>query len=326
MIMQEFKKNYDCLNSILEVNKKYFGEKEYKFRKEDLKRVYKKMEESSEFFTIAYSELDKLFFPYYSEIDSSYYSLAHEIRSIGLFAGIGNIEGVKIAQDFASEPGVDFIYKDNLIECVICTAGTGKNLEKLKASGYKKYDGVVRDYNEKFKQISLRVLSCLNIKKDKYLEDIEKIQAYKDNYKSNKFCIFINFGSLSTEWFPSKFCNEATRFLIGRGFPVISIDTNSGKQIGKSSYEYSPEIKNNNDSLVITNFFGDKNNECVSAVIISTANLFQKYSKENTFIFLNPFAINKLVLDDFKDFLYWEIDENNEYVPKINGNIQDLND
>lgn len=98
------------------------------------------------------------------------------------------------------------------IECVVSTAGNGSNFVALKRSGYQVYNRVI-DYNEKFRQISLRVLTSLYSKSEKYLNDVNKGLVPSEQ----PFCIFINLGCLAQEWFPGKMCNEANRFLVGRG-------------------------------------------------------------------------------------------------------------
>lgn len=91
------------------------------------------------------------------------------------------------------------------------------------------------------------------------------------------------------------------------------------KQLGGITYSFIPKIKNNNDSTVNTNIFADKSYSNISAVIISTATLEDDYKSNNVVIFTNPLAKNKIKITDFNNFLYWKINKNLEYIPRING-------
>jgi len=286
-----FEKNFNILNLIIDTQKEFLGTKEWSYRKNNLLLTYNEMMEEN-------------------LLNNTYYSMVHEIRAIELFATMGHS---RVAMDSDSEPGVDLFYGRNLIECVVSTPGKGDNYNALKQSGYQVYNRVI-DYNEKFRQISLRVLSSLYSKKKKYLVDIDKGLLPSDQ----PFCIFVNLGSLAQEWFPGKMCNEANRFLVGRGKLAIRVEKDTGKFIDRQ-YNYDPFLDNNNNSPVCANFFGDIENRCVSAVIISTAELNEKYSNKNTYIFTNPFANNRLVLNDFFGYPYWKMSKEKEYVPRVRG-------
>lgn len=280
------------LVSILFDLKKSLGLQEFDFRSQNLQRVFDGMLRVG-------------------KIDDSYYSIAHEIRAIEMFS---KMDLIKVYKDSRSEPGVDLEYRNNLVECVISTAGSDRNLGILRKSGYQQYDDII-DYNEKFRQISLRVLSSISSKRLKFCDDIRK-GLYNEK---QPFCIFLNLGSLSQEWFPGEYCKEATRFLVGRGHPRISINTLTGELNGGISYDYTPIIKNNNNSDVVTNVFGDPTNCCISAIIISSAELNELYTNKNTVVFTNPHAKNKIKVNDFRNFSYWRVYKKNEYVPRKNG-------
>lgn len=287
-----FGKNVVILKSILTSLNSLLGQKETDYRIGKLERAYNEM-------TCQKKILD------------SYYSIAHEIRTIEMFSEMGDIT---ISLDSNNQPGIDLEYKNILIECVVSTTGKDQNYDMLKKSGYQEYNKII-DYNAKFHQISLRVLSVLASKRDKYYEDVNKNVISKEK----PYCIFINLGSLAQEWFPGKLCNEATRFLVGRGHPMITIDKTTGKQVGGITYGHIPYIKNNNSADVICNFFGDVKNCVISAVIVTTAELNDRYSKDNVVIFTNPLANNKIMLKDFKNIPYWKVNDNQEYVPRISG-------
>lgn len=286
-----FEKQFIEFGKILERNSGVLSEKEYKYRENILNKAF------SETMVTGL-------------ISDSFYSIAHEIKSIDLFNRLGEVH---VMLDSSDEPGIDLIYDRNQIECVIATAGKGKNFDKICESGYQQ-SGVF-DYNEKFRQISLRIIQSLVKKRDKFYIDLKK-EVVND---SLPFSIFISLGSLSQEWFSGKNYFDATRFLLGVWHPSIMIDTKTGKQIGDPSYSYHPQIVNNNESDVTTNFFGDKNNEIVSSVILTDASLFHEYTNSNTVIFTNPFAVNRVKLKNFKGYTYWNVYSGNQYGPKRNG-------
>lgn len=53
------------------------------------------------------------------------------------------------------------------------------------------------------------------------------------------------------------------------------------------------------------NFFNPKSNNFISAIIYNTASWDEKYSEENTVLFLNPYAKNKITVEDFKNMKCW---------------------
>jgi hypothetical protein len=288
-----FEEHYELLLKILEDKVEKINKKEAEYKRQQLIKIYNSMKVEN-------------------KIQNEFYSLSHEIRSFGFFFDNGIIN---ISEDSKSKIGPDFTYKNNYkIECTICTEGNGKNKKAVKDSGFQTYNTTI-DYNEKFRQISLRITNSIKNKKeqfDKYL---------KQNVISEKDCciIFINMGPFSTEWFPGEYCSEATRFLVGRGFPQITFNKETGKQIGGMTYSFIPEIKNNNGASVNNNIFVDKDLSNISGIIMSTATLGEDYTYKNAILFLNPLAQNKIKVKDFKKFLYWKINNNFEYVPRVLG-------
>lgn len=292
MNIELFQRHQTMLTDILAERTETIGLQETRYRKDNLQRTYNSM------------MLTKV-------IDDRYYALSHEIRAIDMFATMGAIQ---VSQDSKNQPGADLIYKNNLIECVISTAGNEENYIRLKKCGFQElsYHG---DYNEKFNLIALRVLNSIAEKKKKHENHLKRYQELINS----PYCIFINMGSLSQEWFPGEYFSDANRFLVGRGFIQIQIDSITGKQIGSSGYTYEPSIVNHNDAQINMNVFGDPDNSMISAIILCDADLSERYTSQNNVIFINPYAKNQLMVKDFRNFIYWRANHNNEYIPRRNG-------
>ncbi len=110
--------NYKLMNEI-QINlykilkEATFCEEEKRYRKE---KLYK-------FFTHSIRN---------ENIDQQYIATLHELRSYSLLEKMGN---VKIALDYKQEPGPDISYKDNRIECTICTEGNDlKEIQRFRDS------------------------------------------------------------------------------------------------------------------------------------------------------------------------------------------------
>jgi len=293
-----FNEHFCILMDILNSNMKCLSEKEQNYRAYHLNRIYEKMLTCN-------------------EIIYDFYSMSHEIRAMDFFKKTGDLV---VSNDSRSDAGADLTFKDKYkIECVACTPGTGKNLSTLKEKGYGKHDGKVRDYSKLNAQISLRILSALDSKSKKYTKYIS------DGTHDSKspFLIFLNLGSLINSWFPLEFCKEANRVLVGMGNQVILYDS-SNEHIENIIHDHVLSIENNSRAEVNMNFFNPEKNTGISAVIITTANLEDLYSKENVYIFINPYAKNRINISDFKGMRYWKANESSEYIPRINGRRQRL--
>jgi hypothetical protein len=57
---------------------------------------------------------------------------------------------------------------------------------------------------------------------------------------------------------------------------------------------------------------------CVSAILLSTK-LGERYSKDNTFLFLNPFASQPIKEDIFKDIVVWKSTDGVSYSAYLGG-------
>ena len=286
-------KQYYSILEILNRNSTIFNSKEYTYRLNKLEKVYLKMLSKNSF------------------IDE-FYSFAHEIRAIDFFSKFNEIH---IANDSNNEAGADIVFAHKYnIECVTCTTGDQKNTKILKKSGYQVYNKII-DYNEKFRQMSLRFTSVVESKKIK-LDNYIKNGVIQNN---EPFIIFINLGPLAEGWISNKFGPEVTKILVGRGFRRIIIDSKTTKQIGSTSFSFIPAIKNNNNSDINNNIFADKSYSRISSIIFTSANLNENYNFNNTVNFINPHAINKIRISDFNRLPYWNVNNKSEFVPRIKG-------
>ena len=98
----------------------------------------------------------------------------------------------------------------------------------------------------------------------------------------------------------------------------ISIDRMTGKAID-TFYSHTENIKKHNGSDIDANFFLNKDNENISGILFTGANIDEDYNAENTFLFLNPFAKNKIRVKDFNSLVYWKSNKDMEYIPRYKG-------
>ena len=137
--------------------------------------------------------------------------------------------------------------------------------------------------------------------------------------QSNEKCIiFLSLGELSRDFFSSKYGFNFLNVLIGKSYLSITIDRKTGKAID-TFYSHTESIKKHNGSDIDANFFLNKKNEIISGIIFTEASVDEEYNTENTFLFLNPFAKNKITIKDFKSLIYWKNNKDMEYIPRYKG-------
>ena len=105
--------------------------------------------------------------------------------------------------------------------------------------------------------------------------------------------------------------------LLGKGNQSITVDNATG-QIISTQYEFRPEIEKRPGVRINANIWCDPDYNDISGIIVSEATIYEPYTKDNTWIFLNPFAKQKIESKDFKNVVCW-IEENGEYYPVENG-------
>lgn len=247
-------------------------------------------------------------------VDFNYLSRLHELKSILLFSKFGKLT---ISNDFKHEKGPDLLFNNVYIECVTANVGNKENYTKLKNSGFEKYSSQIIDYGEKSRQMILRFTTALSAKVDQYSN------VWNDEYQP--YCIFLHLGRFSYQFRQGEFLDEMTKFLLGKGPLVLSYDTTSDKVVN-AHYQKVDYIKNNNSSDVAVNFFDQRKNAMVSAVIVSSAYYSEDYDLENTVVFKNYNAEHELNTDYFNNFVIWTINDSGEYVPTRNGKQLKLKD
>lgn len=119
-------------------------------------------------------------------------------------------------------------------------------------------------------------------------------------------------------FFHGEYGFELLNILVGKSHLALKIDSKTNKSIG-SYYTHVENIKKQNGSAINANFFVNKKNEHISGIIFTDAYICDLYNKDNTFLFLNPYAINKIKVSDFRDLIYWKENRNMEYIPRYRG-------
>jgi hypothetical protein len=132
------------------------------------------------------------------------------------------------------------------------------------------------------------------------------------------YIIFLKTGSLAYEWFEEKYGMALLDILLGRGFLRITIDTANGKFID-SGYTHRDYIEKYNGKEIDCNLFLNNDFRCVSAILLATSPLGEKYSYKNTFLFINPFATHKIFAKDFWGLIYWKANKEGYYIPRRKG-------
>ena len=137
--------------------------------------------------------------------------------------------------------------------------------------------------------------------------------------KNEPCIIFISLGDISQDFFSDKYGFNFLNVLVGKSHLTLKIDRNTNKLIG-SFYSHVENIKKQNGSLINANFFINIDNQHISGILFTDAYMCDLYNKNNTFLFLNPYATNKIKVKDFKDLIYWKSNCAMEYIPRYKGN------
>ena len=136
---------------------------------------------------------------------------------------------------------------------------------------------------------------------------------------SNEPCIiFISLGDIAPDFFSGKYGFDFLNVLIGKSHLTLQLDKDKNEVV-ESFYSHVQEIRKHNGALIDANFFLNKDNEHISAILFSDACIGELYDKENTFLFVNPYAINKVNVKDFENIVYWRKNSRMEYIPRYKG-------
>lgn len=293
----------------MSINKAYFEEimnvcldilnnleiEDKEFRIKNIQRVYNKM------------LIDE-------EPDREFYSLMHEIKSYEFINKFGK---AVLKNDEKHEEGPDIKFGNNQIECVCCSMGEILNDGYKDCSiNYLTQNSAIIDYNETKKYLLPRITSSLKDKEEKINNYIDKNIIEKDE----STIIFIHLGELNIDFFPGKYGIELLEVLIGKGDLALTFDRNITKYTNAFFTEIDVILKKKKERVItISSKFFDSKNKNISGILFSKANPTEKYNLENTFMFINPYAINQLQMKDFKNIIYWKLNTRKEYVPMKNG-------
>jgi hypothetical protein len=196
-------------------------------------------------------------------------------------------------------PGPDFNLENTYIECVSLSFGKQENLEL-------RYENSPRVGSWSYDGIALRVLSAISEKKSKYQFYIEK--KYIDD--SMPYVVFISYGMLNNSIFERERNkkHEVLLPLLGVGYPVfiINLETNEGRW----SYSFRDKLNKANGTTITTDAFRDG---LISMIIVTSADLGDKYNAKNTVLFVNPFSDRKVNIGIFSGYNCWEPQGIDEY-------------
>ena len=266
-------------------------QKEKNYRKNELLKVYNDMTKNN-------------------IIDNRYYNISHEIRSLEFLEQYPNMI---IAQDHLSESGCDFkIYDNYLVECVCSSSGNEKKngLDQFHGSG-------MFDYRRKEQIILTRLTQSLKEKNNFYYSHIKDGSIQKND----PYIVFLGLGNLTYGTFSGKYGFMLNKILFGVGHDILYFDVQTNKFL-EAKYSYNKTISNHNGSSIDCNIFANPDYSCVSAILFTCATLEEHYTPNNTFLFINPIAKNRIFANRFKQLVYWKYYKENDglkYYPRYNG-------
>jgi len=239
---------------------------------------------------------------------NQYHQRTHEIRSIPFLKQFGSL---KIAEDYKHSQGCDFTLNNEIfIECVCSSEG---DAEKNGLSLTLHKEGIF-DYTKKRILLNIRFISSLCAKVDFYYKRVGK-----SIIENKPYIIFLSPGSLTHEWFEGNHGMALTDILFGRGNKTLIFDTTTN-QIISSGYSHNESIIKHNGKILDCNLFLNNKFKCVSAILLTTA-LGEKYTNENTFLFINPFAQQKIHESSFPGLIYWKANKKGNYAPYRKGRV-----
>lgn len=248
-----------------------------------------------------------------SRISDAYYSLAHEIKALQFLSPLGN---VRVADDSHSRAGCDYVLNEKYqIECVCSTAGKSEQNSLAKFCICNPSGGLM-DYNKKENLLYSRLTSSLRDKKGFYQKHIDAGTMFANL----PYIIFLGLGPLSQHMgiCPDNNGIELTGILLGKGNPTVTIHPETRKIIDEG-YAFRPRIEKWNHQLIDSMIFCNPEYTGVSGILFSSAGLHEEYTAKNTWLFINPYATNKILKKDFHNVTYWAADKNMMYRAYRNG-------
>lgn len=230
-------------------------------------------------------------------VSSQYYNIAHEIRSLEF---LGKYGSARIAMDSISEAGCDIILDDKLqIECICCSTG------KSEDNGWADYLRTERQWEMRDTRIAedfilSRITNAISNKRDFYWKHIEKESAVADR----PYIVLFGLGSLHTKVLFDDSGREILRVLFGADKPTLKYDESNEKFIF-DGYTYNRQLEKWNGSKIDSIIFRLKEYRFLSGIIVTVGGVGEEYSENETWLFTNPNAINRLSVEDFKGMPGW---------------------
>lgn len=242
-----------------------------------------------------------------------FFQLAHEIRSLAFLPQYGN---TRMAYDSKHEGGADFVLNGAVyVECVCASPGRNvqeSGLDPLLVRNSVNSAGLI-DYAEKNRLLKARLTNSLQNKVHFYQKHLDRSIPGGQPY-----VIFLSPGYLTYEWFEEEYGAALTEILLGRGQPTITINVETGKVVA-SGYAHENSLPKYNGAAINCNLFCSPDFKCVSGVLLAAAP-DERYTMDNTFLFLNPFAENRLPPSAFQGLVYWDsTSDGTKYCPWHDG-------
>ena len=223
---------------------------------------------------------------------------------------LGELWTTEISKDSHSASGCDCFFQGKYNIEFVCSSGGDTTKNELHK--YCKKDGRMINYGVKEQLLLARLSNSITNKKEFYLK-----HAGDKRLMEHPYIIFIGLGELAIEAMLEDYGIDICGLLLGKGNQSITVDNATG-QIISTQYEFRPEIEKRPGVRINANIWCDPDYNDISGIIVSEATIYEPYTKDNTWIFLNPFAKQKIESKDFKNVVCW-IEENGEYYPVENG-------
>ena len=154
-----------------------------------------------------------------------------------------------------------------------------------------------------------RITNAISNKRDFYWKHIEKESAVA----GRPYIVFLGLGSLHTKVLFDDSGREILRVLFGADKPTLKYDESNEKFIF-DGYTYNRQLEKWNGSKIDSIIFRLKEYRFLSGIIVTVGGVGEEYSENETWLFTNPNAINRLSVEDFKGMPGWRENGKGKYV------------
>lgn len=247
---------------------------------------------------------------YSSFVETNIFQIAHEIDTAYILSRGGQ---VKLAKEITQKSNIDIEYLSKYkIECTCGNQGNKKNVKINTAVGqYHCASGNL--FNTADKKIMYnRLINSIDVKIEAYNEKYISQQAIDSN---TPYLVSITNKDILGATGINTYDNgcELLEILFGTNIDNKIKKLDLKKIVKESCIHIEKEI------------FNSKNNLFLSGIIYSNATWNKKYYKNNTFLFVNPYAKNKIDTSDFLQFNCWVFNDTSKcYEFKINNKNSNL--